>query len=107
MITRHERSSDLQATGRAMAGQVAELMSVSDDEFRTPSYLNMVILALRDQYSFMLTTLIRLAEDVLHWCPALKVGRVSVLCGNLKAVGLCDRKPLTFILDYMPLRMCI
>ncbi|RUS74642.1 hypothetical protein EGW08_017596, partial [Elysia chlorotica] len=68
----HDRSSDLQATGRAMSCQVAEMMAVNDEEFRTPSYLNMVILTLRNQYSFMLTTLMRLAEDVLHWSPILK-----------------------------------
>ena len=80
LILRHERSSDLQSTGRAMSCQVAELMSMTDEEFRTPSYLNMVILTLRNQYSFMLTTLMRLAEDILHWCPILKVGNVGKSC---------------------------
>ncbi|GFO22599.1 hypothetical protein PoB_004910400 [Plakobranchus ocellatus] len=68
----HERSSDLQAVGRAISGQVSELMSVSDEELRTPTYLSMVIITLREQQSFIITTLMRLAEDILHWCPLLK-----------------------------------
>ncbi|XP_012938073.2 uncharacterized protein LOC101862797 [Aplysia californica] len=68
----YERSTDLITVGQALSGQVSELLDASDEELESKSYLHHIVLTLRNQHSFMLTTLMRLAEDVLHWAPTLK-----------------------------------
>ncbi|XP_059149138.1 uncharacterized protein LOC131936245 isoform X2 [Physella acuta] len=68
----HERSSDLKAVGRRMSAEVSQLLEVTDEELGLASHLNMIVITLRDQQSFMTTTLMRLSEDALFWCPNVK-----------------------------------
>uniref|UniRef100_A0A2C9KZE9 Uncharacterized protein n=1 Tax=Biomphalaria glabrata TaxID=6526 RepID=A0A2C9KZE9_BIOGL len=68
----HERSSDLRAVGKTLSSQVNELMNVSDKELSSEPHLTLTMLTLRDQQSFILTSLMRLSEDALHWCPLIK-----------------------------------
>ncbi|KAH9515088.1 hypothetical protein Btru_019168 [Bulinus truncatus] len=68
----HERSSDLRAVGKALSSQVAELMDVSDQQLGSASHLSLTMLAFRDQQNYILTTLMRISEDCLYWCPLIK-----------------------------------
>ncbi|CAL1528765.1 unnamed protein product [Lymnaea stagnalis] len=77
-LSLHERSSDLRAVGRAMSAEVSGLLDVNDEELGSSSHLSLIVLTLRDQQSFMLTTLMRLSEDALFWCPLVK-GQIEEL----------------------------
>ncbi|CAG5123721.1 unnamed protein product, partial [Candidula unifasciata] len=68
----HERSADLLAVGQVLSAQVTSVLDVSDSQLTTSSHLNMMVLLLRDQFHFLLATLMRISEDVFNWCPLLK-----------------------------------
>lgn len=72
-IQRHERASDQISLGKAISAQVAEMLKVSDEDFRSQSHLDQMGITLRNQHSFILTSLMRMSEDVLHWAPLVKV----------------------------------
>ena len=69
----YDRSLDLVAVGRGLSAGVTELLDVSDQDLRSNSYLNYIVLSLRDQHSYLLTELMRLSDDILGLAPILKV----------------------------------
>lgn len=72
-LCRQERSTDQISLGKAMSAQVSDLLKVSDEDLRSQSHLDQMGITLRDQHSFILNSLMRMSEDVLHWAPLVKV----------------------------------